>query len=191
VRAHLSIRSKLLIVLLLTGLACLGAGGVLGYRAGYDALHASVIRRLEGERSVKQLRVMACLANVRRFVSEIGGSRLAADAAIALTSAFNEVQDGPTVADAASLRVWYQEHYLPALDLVSGGHAPLEGLLPDGAGPQALQAAVVAGHLTSPTAIPGGPAVAGLTTYAAARARFDSELTREAECSVLGCGLVG
>ena len=180
-RANLSIRSKLLIVLLLTGLACLGAGGVLGYRTGYQALHTSVIRRLEGEQTVKQLRVEAYLANVRRFASEIGGSQLAADATVALTGAFDAVQDGPTSADAASLRDWYREHYLPALDLVSGGHAPLEGLLPEDAGPQALQAAFVAGRRASPTAIPSGPAAASLTAYAAARARFDSELTREAD----------
>ncbi|MDQ2801542.1 MAG: hypothetical protein M3Y41_02205, partial [Pseudomonadota bacterium] len=80
--ARLSIRSKLLIVLLLTGLACLGAGGVLGYRAGYQALHASVIRRLDGEQAVKQLRVQAYLANVRRFASEVGGSQLTADATV-------------------------------------------------------------------------------------------------------------
>ena len=178
---HLSIRSKLLIVLLLTGLACLGAGGVLGYRTGYGALHASVIRRLEGEQAVKQLRVEAYLANMRRFTSEIGGSQLAADATVALTEAFDGVQDGPTVADAASLRAWYSDHYLPALDLISGGHAPVEELLPEDAGPQALQAAFVAGRRASPTAIPSGPAAGGLTAYTAARTRFDAELTREAD----------
>ncbi len=179
--ARLSIRSKLLIVLLLTGLACLGAGGVLGYRAGYQALHTSVIRRLDGEQAVKQLRVQAYLANVRRFASEVGGSQLTADATVALTGAFDGVQDGPTTADAASLRAWYRDHYLPALDLVSGGHAPLEGLLPEGAGPQALQAAFVAGRHASATAIPSGPAAESLIAYAAARARFSAELTREAD----------
>ena len=43
---QLTIRSKIILVLLFTGLACLAAGGIIGYRAGEAALMQSV----EGER---------------------------------------------------------------------------------------------------------------------------------------------
>ena len=36
---QLSIRSKIMAVMLLTGLTCLGAGGMIGYRAGNEALN--------------------------------------------------------------------------------------------------------------------------------------------------------
>jgi hypothetical protein len=39
---QLSIRSKIILVLLLTGLACLAAGAIIGYRAGDAALRQSV-----------------------------------------------------------------------------------------------------------------------------------------------------
>jgi hypothetical protein len=39
---QLSIRSKIILTLLLTGLACLAAGAIIGYRAGEAALTQSV-----------------------------------------------------------------------------------------------------------------------------------------------------
>jgi hypothetical protein len=43
---QLSIRSKIILTLLLTGLACLAAGAIIGYRAGEAALTRSVEEQL-------------------------------------------------------------------------------------------------------------------------------------------------
>jgi len=43
---QLSIRSKIILVLLLTGLVCLAAGAVIGYLAGEAALTQSIESRL-------------------------------------------------------------------------------------------------------------------------------------------------
>jgi hypothetical protein len=81
--ASLSIRSKLLIVLLLIGLADLGVGGGLGYDAGRSTLFPAVDQRLWGTREVKRLRPEAYLANQIRFASTIGNSAAAMDASAA------------------------------------------------------------------------------------------------------------
>jgi methyl-accepting chemotaxis protein len=60
---QLSIRSKIILVLLLTGLACLAAGAIIGYRAGNAALWQSVKDRLAGHREIKRRRVESYVNN--------------------------------------------------------------------------------------------------------------------------------
>jgi len=54
---QLSIRSKIIVILLVTGLACLAIGGVIGYRVGEAALRQSIDQRLTVLREVKRRRV--------------------------------------------------------------------------------------------------------------------------------------
>jgi len=60
---QLSIRSKIILVLLLTGLACLAAGAIIGYRAGNAALWQSVKERLAGHHEIKRRRVESYVNN--------------------------------------------------------------------------------------------------------------------------------
>ena len=84
---QLSIRSKVLLVLLFAGLSCLAIGGVLGYLAGDAALRNSVNERLTGQLETKRLRVEAYLANERRFTAAVGTSPLALQATKAFIAA--------------------------------------------------------------------------------------------------------
>jgi hypothetical protein len=50
---QLSIRSKIILILLLTGLGCLAAGAIIGYRPGDAALRQSVEDRLTAHREMR------------------------------------------------------------------------------------------------------------------------------------------
>jgi hypothetical protein len=54
---QISIRSKIILTLLLTGLACLAAGAIIGYRAGETALMQSVGEQLTAQREIKRRRI--------------------------------------------------------------------------------------------------------------------------------------
>lgn len=79
---QLSIRSKIILTLLLTGLACLAAGGLIGYRSGATALTGSVAKQLTAQREIKKQRVQAYIRNQLRFTRAVGGYDAGAGAQI-------------------------------------------------------------------------------------------------------------
>src|SRR5258708_12951776 len=133
---QLSIRSKIILVLLLTGLACLAAGGVIGYRVGEAALTQSVNQRLTVLRELKRRRVEAYINNQLRFTAAVANSAETIDAAKAFIAAFREMRadvqadSAASQADAAALEAWYNKPLGPPLDKIAATHPPVEGLMP-------------------------------------------------------------
>ena len=117
---QLSIRSKVILTLLVTGLACLATGGVIGYRVGEAALTQSVEQRLTTLREIKRRRVEAYINNQLRFTAAVGNSAETIEAAKAFIAAFREmradVQADPAAikADAETLEAWYTRIYCRA-----------------------------------------------------------------------------
>ena len=107
---QLSIRSKIILVLLLTGLACLATGAVIGYLAGEAALTQSVGGRLNALRELKRRRVEAYVNNELRFTTAVAISAETIEATKAFIAAFREmraeVQANPAAmqADAVARR---------------------------------------------------------------------------------------
>jgi hypothetical protein len=133
---QLSIRSKIILTLLLTGLSCLATGAIIGYRAGETALTRSVEEQLTAQREIKRRRIESYVDNELRFTVAIGGLPETTEAAKALIAAYREMhavtQADPaaTQADTLALENWYNKDLLPRLDKVAGSHTPLEGLMP-------------------------------------------------------------
>ena len=133
---QISIRSKIILTLLFTGLACLAAGAIIGYRAGETALMRSVGDRLTAQREIKRRRIESYVDNELRFTVAIGGLPETTEAAKAFIAAYREMraetQSNPaaTHADTVDLETWYNKDLLPRLDKVAGSHTPLEGLMP-------------------------------------------------------------
>jgi hypothetical protein len=74
---QLSIRSKIILTLLLTGLACLATGGIIGYQSGAKALSEPVERQPIAHREGKKRRVESYVGNPLRFTQALpraGGS---------------------------------------------------------------------------------------------------------------------
>jgi class 3 adenylate cyclase len=147
---QLSIRSKIILAMLLTGLACLAVGAVIGYRAADQALTRSVQERLTAQREIKLRRIESYVHNQVRFTAAIAGLPETTEAAKAFIQAFREMraeaQANPAAdrADTESLEAWYNQELLPRLDKVAGGHTPLEGLIPTDAVSRRLQADYIA-----------------------------------------------
>jgi hypothetical protein len=184
---HLSIRSKIILTLLLTGLACLAAGAVIGYRAAAAALTRAVQEQLTAQREIKRRRIESYVSNQVRFTAAIAGMPETMEAAKAFILAFKEMraaaQANPVAeqADTVALEAWYNKELLPRLDKVAGGHTPLEGLMPTDAVARRLQADYIA-HNPNPVgekdkllAAPGG------SRYDAAHGRYHPLLRRAAQ----------
>lgn len=184
---QLSIRSKIILTLLLAGLACLGAGGFIGYRSGAEVLTQSVERQLTAQRESKRERVEGYIRNELRFTEEVGSAPETTEAAKALIAAFRDmhadVQADPAgmQRDRAALDAWYTKDFLPRVDKIAGSHTPLEGLMPADPVARRLQADYIArnpypvGQKDRMIAAPGG------SRYEAAHARFHAEMKRAAE----------
>ncbi|MBV8330405.1 MAG: HAMP domain-containing protein [Verrucomicrobia bacterium] len=184
---QLSIRSKIILVLLLTGLACLAAGAVIGYLVGEAALTRSVEGRLTILRELKRRRVEAYVNNQLRFTTAVATSAETVEATKAFIAAFREmraeIQADPAAmqADTAALETWYNKDLIPRLDKIAGGHMPLEGLMPADPVARRLQADYIArnpnpvGKKNMLLAAPGG------SRYDAVHARYHPMLKRMAD----------
>jgi len=183
---QLSIRSKIILTLLLTGLACLAAGSIIGYRAGETALTQSVEERLTAQREIKRRRIESYVDNQLRFTVAIGSLPETTEATKGLIAAYREMraetQANPAAAqaDTVALETWYNKDFLPRLDKIAGSHTPLEGLMPVDPVGRRLQADYIARN-TNPVgekdkllAAPGG------SRYDAAHARYHPLLKRAA-----------
>jgi class 3 adenylate cyclase len=182
-----SIRSKILLVVLVAGLACLGAGGMIGYRAGDEALSHSIAQRLAAERDTKRQQIESYIGNQLRLTAGIGGAHETIDAATAFIAAVQAMRSGIAAdpaaeqADDVDLASWYRQDFIPRLDKVTGGHQSLEGLLPADPVARHLQADYIArnphpaGERDQLVAAPGAAA------YNAVHARFHPLLKRLAD----------
>src|ERR1700736_5496322 len=183
---QLSIRSKIIFTLLVTGLACLATGAIIGYRAGETALTKSVEERLTGQREIKRRRIETFVDNELRFTVAIGGLPERAEAAKALIGAYREMHaetqanPGARQADTSALEAWYNKDLLPRLDKVAGSHTALEGLMPTDPVGRRLQADYIArnpnpvGEKDKLLAAPGG------SPYDAAHAHYHPLMRRAA-----------
>jgi class 3 adenylate cyclase len=184
---QLSIRSKIILTLLLTGLACLAAGAIIGYRAGEKALTRSVEDQLTAQREIKRRRIESYVNNELRFTVAIGGLPETTEATKALIGAYREMraetQANPAaaLADTAVLKAWYDKDLLPRLDKIAGSHTPLEGLMPVDPVARRLQADYIArnpfpaGEKDKLLAAPGG------SPYDVVHARYHPLLKRAAD----------
>jgi hypothetical protein len=133
---QLSIRSKIILTLLLTGLACLAVGAIIGYRAADAALTQSVQAQLTAQREIKRRRIESYINNQVRFTAAIADLPETTEAAKAFILAFKEMRAEAEANPATDqtytvdLEAWYNQELLPRLDKVAGGHTPLQGLMP-------------------------------------------------------------
>ena len=179
---QLSIRSKIILTLLLSGLAALAIGGVLGYRSGAEALGLSVREKLMAQREMKKVRVETYITNQLRFTEALAGFPEIGHAAHAMISAYREM--GPLVRsdpaamlqDRAVLEGWYSDKFFPMLDKVAGGHLPVDGMIPSDPVARRLQADYIArnpapdGQRRNMVVAPGG------SPYDIAHAQFHPRL---------------
>ena len=125
---QLSIRSKIILTLLLTGLASLATGGIIGYQSGAKALSESVERQLIAQREGKKRQVASYIRNQLRLTETVGDAPQTIEAAKAFIDEYLDavrpvalpIKDiGP--ADNVSM-VLLERRSTVGLTPASGGH---------------------------------------------------------------------
>ena len=138
----MSIRYKLLTVLLGIGAAAVMITGLLGYEAGKRGLTQTAMNQLTGIRRSKAHQIESYFQSVRSQVRTLGESLMAVDALREFRSEFLKL-DGPNVPPKlrATVAEYYSKHYLPGLHKLVKPRAAFDQYMPVGRGAYALQAA--------------------------------------------------
>jgi hypothetical protein len=139
-----SIRYKLLCVLLAIGAAAVITTGMLGYEAGKRGLTQTAMNQLTGIRRSKAHQIEAYFRGIRSQVRTLRESRMAIEALREFGSEFRKL-DGPRPSPElrASIAGYYKKVYLPRLHQLVTPRGAIDEYLPVGGGAYALQAAFV------------------------------------------------
>src|SRR5215470_6414055 len=130
--ANLSIKSKLLAMLLAVSLFSIAVVASLNYYTCYKSLQNEVYAHLTSVRASRADQIEQFIERLRKETSVIGGSAISSGAARAFIDAYRKL-DGVTVDPAmdAALREFYQKKYLPALAKETDSEPELNALLPE------------------------------------------------------------
>ena len=141
---YISIRSKILILLLFVGLMTSFCIGLLAYRAAHEALTTSIYEELTAVRDSKmheanlyfsdQVKVFEILSTQKQIADAIDGFREG------FSHKYQPVPNGSIV----KLRSYYLDEYLPRLNKNSIGEPQLETYFPSGRVSQTLQIQFIA-----------------------------------------------
>ncbi|HEY6599436.1 MAG TPA: HAMP domain-containing protein, partial [Pseudomonadales bacterium] len=129
--ANLSIKSKLLVMLLAVSLASIAVVASLNYYSTYRALRASEFSHLTSVRTSRASQIEQLLG---RLVLEVrtNGQGIAGEAAREFIDAFRELETAEIDAGKeAALRKYYREQYLPALANAMGAEPDIGSVYPD------------------------------------------------------------
>jgi class 3 adenylate cyclase len=130
--ANLSIKSKLLAMLLAVSLFSIGVVASLNYYTCYQALQNEIFAHLTSVRATRADQIEQFIERLRIETGVIGGSAVSTGAARAFIDAYRKL-DGVTVDPAmdAALREFYQKTYLPALAKGTDTAPDINELLPE------------------------------------------------------------
>jgi hypothetical protein len=149
---RLTIRNKLLVIL--TGVAVLSAGvsAFLGYASASRALEEQTYSQLTVVRETKAGRVEDYFQNIVDQTVAFSSNRMIVDAAVEFRRAFNTVgrqlNIGQARMDEADLRLrmYYQQEFLPRLEMNLGQTESLSGFWPQSRQARILQDIYIASN---------------------------------------------
>lgn len=130
--ANLSIKSKLLVMLLAVSLFSIAVVASLNYYTCYKALQEAVFSHLTSVRATRADQIEQFITRLQKETRVIGGSALSSAAARAFIDAYRKL-DGVTVGPEkdAALRQFYEQTFLPALGKAMGTEPEINALFPD------------------------------------------------------------
>lgn len=131
-------------MMLLAGLFCLGAAGLVADHYGSEALRSNAFQELTSLRESKRMQMLDYLEGQRRAVRLLSEAPGTLDAFKAFSATFQQLNDGSAAPPPPDLTRYYQEKYLPALARASTGVPLLESYLPAGRAARQLQTEYIA-----------------------------------------------
>ena len=135
----LSIRSKLLAMMLLAGLFCVVVGGFIADRSGGAALRSAIFNQLTSLRENKRSQIEGYLDNQRRAVRLLSQMPTTLRAAAEFSEVFRQMNAAPAAPPAPELVQYYHDDFLPRLARMSDGVPAIESYLPAGSAARQLQ----------------------------------------------------
>ncbi|MGU3496624.1 adenylate/guanylate cyclase domain-containing protein [Xanthobacteraceae bacterium A53D] len=133
----LSIRSKILAMLLICGIGCLVAASFVAMRSGIATLEATIFEQLTTLRTAKTAQVTGWFKDVSADFSDISQDAPSTVGIGAFTTAFAALGQGAPATPSPALEIYYREKFLPTFaSLVDAPLVP-RGFLP--ASPAALR----------------------------------------------------
>ena len=127
----LSIRSKMLLMLIASGLACIVAVGLLADRGGRRTMTAAALDQMVQLRALQHRSVEQYFAEQMRIARTLSEMPALTEGVATLSAAFADLDD-PAEAEkiAAEVSAWYQKNILPELAKLSEGTPQLASYLP-------------------------------------------------------------
>jgi class 3 adenylate cyclase len=136
----MSIRIKLLCVLLLVGASAIAVTGVLGYEAGKSGLTQTAMNQLTGIRRSKAYQIEAYFRTIRSQIRTLRQNPVTIEALLKFRDEFQRL-DGPSPSARlrGSIEQYYRTEYLPRLHKLVPARADFQDYLPLGRGAYVLQ----------------------------------------------------
>lgn len=130
--ANLSIKSKLLVMLLAVSLFSIGVVASLNYYTCYQALQTAVFSHLTSLRASRADQIEQFIERLRIETGVIGGSAVSTEAARAFIDAYRKL-DGVAIDPSmdAGLREFYEKTFIPPLAKGTDSEPELNALLPE------------------------------------------------------------
>ncbi len=128
---HLSIQSKLTVMLLFVSISSILAVGLIAYASGKAALTAAVLNQLTSVRASKQIQIEAQFKTIRNQTSNLANDRMIVDCTRRLRDAYNKLRDVQVKPEwDAKLAAFYRDAFLPKLAKTTGQAPVVSDYLP-------------------------------------------------------------
>ncbi len=138
---HLSIKSKLLVMLLAVSLFSIGVVASLNYYTSYRTLQAEVFSHLTSVRASRADQIEQFVDRLRSETRVVGSSSVIVAAAQEFMVTFRQLESLPVDPDSdLVLRNYYEGTFLPELDSATGHMPEVDTLIPESSASRYLQA---------------------------------------------------
>ena len=147
---RLSIKTKILAVVLLIGIVSMGVTGLQGFWQGREALEQTVFHNLTAIRETKARQIEGYFDHIRNQVVTLSENRMIVEAMRELKTTFHDTDRGLGDDDVSTFQkhveAYYQDEFLTRLAQNSGTTYAVGAYLPDAAKTLALQYHYIAGN---------------------------------------------
>lgn len=136
----LSIKSKLIVMLLTVSSSSILVTAYLGYRSGQANLTDRVFNQLTSVRASKAYQIESYFKMIRNHVQTLSNDLSTASAIAEFTNAYRQLENAPLPADASvKINGYYENEFLPKLGQSEQGSPVLNSFLPESIASNYLQ----------------------------------------------------
>ncbi|GBO54982.1 adenylate cyclase [Pseudanabaena sp. lw0831] len=146
----LSIKSKLIVMLLTVSSSSILVTAYLGYQSGKSNLTDRVFNQLTSVRASKAYQIESYFKTIRNHIQTLSNDPSVGTAIAEFTNAYRQLENVPLPADASpKINAYYQNEFLPKLAQTEQGSPVLNSFLPEAIASNYLQYHYIANNSNS------------------------------------------